>query len=121
MPGSGEGTPSCCYKLKGTEFTVEWIVYDADEAIKAIAAKQPIQDIHKTAHVHLAPTKLAGGAGERVLGLHFYPDDHVEFEFRNDLRGTRTKHKTQSKETRMAEAWQIGEACREDATEPDAP
>jgi len=89
MPGSGEGSLSCCYKLKGTEFTVEWIVYDADEAIKAIAAKQPIQDIHKTAHVHLAPTKLAGGAGERVLGLHFYPDDHVEFEFRNDLRGTR--------------------------------
>lgn len=89
MPGSGEGRLSCCYKLKGTEFTVEWIVYNADEAIKAIAAQQPIQDIRKTTRVHLAPTKLAGGAGERVLGLHFYPDDHIEFEFRNDLRGTR--------------------------------
>ena len=119
MSGSGEGTPSCCYKLKGTEFTVEWIVYEADEAIKNLYA--PVQKIHNVTHVYLAPTQPAGGAGERVLGPHFYPDDHVEFEFRNDLRGTRTKHKTQSKETRMAEAWQIGEACRENATEPDAP
>ena len=87
--GVGAGSLSCCYKLKGTDFTVEWAVYDGDEAIKAIDAKKKIQLIHKTTRVHLAPTKLAGGVGERVLGLHFYPDDHVEFEFRNDLRGTR--------------------------------
>ena len=87
MPGSGEGSLSCCYKLKGTEFTVEWSVVDQDEFLKDIYA--PLKTIHKVTHVHLAPTKLAGGAGERVLGLHFYPDDHVEFEFRNDLRGTR--------------------------------
>jgi hypothetical protein len=92
QPGSGEGSLSCCYKLKGTDFTVEWAVYDADEAIKAIDAKQKIQLIHKTTRVHLAPTKLAGGVGERVLGLHFYPDDHVQFEFRNDLRGTRIEY-----------------------------
>jgi len=28
----------------------------------------------------------------RVLGLHFYPDDHVEFEFRTDLQGTRIEY-----------------------------
>ncbi|GAB3626079.1 hypothetical protein PTE30175_00924 [Pandoraea terrae] len=87
MPGSGEGRLSCCYTLKGTEFTVDWYVYDQDEFMKNPYA--PIKKIHKVSHVRLPPTKLTGGAGERVLGLHFYPDDHVEFEFRNDLRGTR--------------------------------
>ncbi|WP_051003509.1 DUF3304 domain-containing protein [Cupriavidus sp. BIS7] len=87
MPGSGEGSLSCCYKLKGTEFMVKWEVYDADEAIKDLYA--PIKKIHKETTVHLPPTKVNGGPGTRVLGLHFYPDDHVEFEFRTDLRGTR--------------------------------
>nr|WP_019447258.1 DUF3304 domain-containing protein [Cupriavidus sp. BIS7] len=87
MPGSGAGRLSCCYKLKGTEFMVKWEVYDVDEAIKDLYA--PIKKIHKEATVHLPPTKIKGGPGTRVLGLHFYPDDHVEFEFRNDLRGTR--------------------------------
>ena len=89
MPGAGQGSLSCCYKLKRTDFTVYWYVYDADLAIKAIDAKQPIQDIHKITKVHLPATKVAGGAGTRILGLHFYPDDHIEFEFRQDLGGTR--------------------------------
>jgi len=87
MPGSGAGSLSCCYKLKGTEFTVKWDVYDADEAIKDLYA--PIRKLHKEATVSLPPTQINGELGMRVLGLHFYPDDHVEFEFRNDLRGTR--------------------------------
>ena len=90
MPGSGQGSLSCCYKLKGTDFTVKWDVYDADEAIKDLYA--PIRKIHKVTEVHLPPTKLEGGAGTRILGLHFYPDDHIEFEFRNDLRGTRIEY-----------------------------
>jgi hypothetical protein len=92
MPGSGQGSLSCCYKLKGTDFTVDWYVYDADLAIKAIAAQQPIQDIHKITEVHLPPTKAPGSIGGRVLGLHFYPDDHIEFEFRDDLQGTRIEY-----------------------------
>jgi len=92
MPGSGEGRLSCCYSLKGTEFTVKWDVYDADEAIRSLDAGERIQKISKTTHVHLPPTKIKGEAGMRVLGLHFYPDDHVEFEFRTDLRGTRIEY-----------------------------
>ena len=45
--------------------------------------------IHKVTPVHFPPTKVRGGAGARNLGLHFYPDDHIEFEFRHDLSGTR--------------------------------
>ncbi|WP_369679593.1 hypothetical protein [Burkholderia ubonensis] len=89
-PGSGEGSLSCCYKLKGTDFTVDWEVYDADEAVKNIYA--PIKKIKKKSSVKLSPTKISGGAGEVVLAVHFYPDDHVEFEFRNDLSGTRIEY-----------------------------
>ncbi|WP_321901736.1 DUF3304 domain-containing protein [Burkholderia cenocepacia] len=89
MPGAGEGSLSCCYKLKGTDFTVDWEIYDADEAIKAIDAQKPIETIHKITQVHFPKTKISGGAGEVVLAVHFYPDYHVEFEFRNDLSGSR--------------------------------
>ncbi|MDN7619601.1 hypothetical protein QZM39_07135 [Burkholderia cenocepacia] len=89
MPGAGAGRLSCCYKLKGTDFTVDWEIYDADEAIKAIDARKPIETIHKITQVHFPKTKISGGAGEVVLAVHFYPDYHVEFEFRNDLSGSR--------------------------------
>jgi len=87
MPGSGEGSLSCCYKLKGTEFTVKWVAVDQDEFLKDPYG--PLKEIHKETTVHLPPTEVKGGPGTRVLGLHFHPDDHVEFEFRTDLRGTR--------------------------------
>ena len=87
MPGAGAGSLDCCYTLKGTDFTVKWDVYDQDKAMRNPYA--PIDMIHKVTQVHLPPTKISGGAGERILGLHFYPDDHIEFEFRNDLSGTR--------------------------------
>jgi hypothetical protein len=92
MPGAGQGRLSCCYKLKGTDFTIDWYVYDADLAIKAIGAHRPIQDIHKITQVHLSPREVQSSAGTRTLGLHFYPDDHIEFEFRNDLQGTRIEY-----------------------------
>lgn len=85
-PGSGAGRLSCCYSLKGTEFTVDWRVYDVDEGESVYA---PIKYIEKKTEVHLPPTEVKGGPGTRILGLHFYPDDHVEFEFRTDLRGSR--------------------------------
>ncbi|MBR7943617.1 hypothetical protein [Burkholderia cenocepacia] len=87
MPGAGEGSLSCCYALKGTDFTVDWEIYDQDEFIKNPYA--PIKKIRKTTQVHFPKTKISGGAGEVVLAVHFYPDYHVEFEFRNDLSGSR--------------------------------
>ncbi|UXU90398.1 DUF3304 domain-containing protein [Burkholderia sp. S-53] len=89
-PGAGAGRLSCCYKLKGTDFTVDWEVYDADEAIKDLYA--PIKKIHKTTEVKFPPTKVRGGAGEDVLAVHFYPDDHIEFEIRNDMSGSRISY-----------------------------
>jgi len=91
MPGAGQGRLSCCYQLKGTEFTVKWEIYDADEAIRSLRAREPIKSLHKSMQVHLPPTKVNSGR-LLVLGLHFYPDDHVEFEFRTDLGGTRIEY-----------------------------
>ena len=85
-PGSGEGRVSCCYTLKGTEFTVDWEVYDIDEITDIYA---PLRKIHKTAKVYFPEEKIPGGAGDVTLAAHFYPDDHVEFEFREDLSGSR--------------------------------
>ncbi|KVU70031.1 hypothetical protein WK73_22965 [Burkholderia ubonensis] len=86
-PSAGAGSLSCCYKLKGTSLTVDWEVYDQDEFMKDPYAQ--IKKIHKRTEVRFPPTKVVGGAGEVVLAVHFYPDDHVEFEFRNDMSGTR--------------------------------
>ncbi len=86
-PGSGEGSLSCCYELKGTEFEVEWSAYDADIASRDLYA--PIKMIKTTTKVHIPPTKIEGGSGSRILGLHFYPDGHIEPEFRTDLGGSR--------------------------------
>ncbi|MGS0891840.1 hypothetical protein ACVBGC_04645 [Burkholderia stagnalis] len=86
-PSAGTGSLSCCYKLKGTDFTVDWEVYDQDEFMKDPYA--PIKKIHKKTEVKFPPTKVKGGAGEVVLAVHFYPDDHIEFEVRNDMSGTR--------------------------------
>ncbi|WP_309806289.1 MULTISPECIES: hypothetical protein [unclassified Caballeronia] len=60
-PSAGEGRLSCCYKLKGTDFTVEWEVYDADDAIKALDAQEQIETVHKLTRVHVPPTKVSGG------------------------------------------------------------
>ena len=78
--------------MKGTDFTVDWYVYDADLAIKAIDTQQPIQDIHKTTRVHLPPTKVASGPGERILGLHFYPNDHIELELMRGFGKSRIEY-----------------------------
>jgi hypothetical protein len=75
--------------LKGTDFTVEWDVYDADEAIKSLDAHEKIRTIHKSANVHMPPVKRSAKAGTDVLAVHFYPDDYIEFEFRSDFSGTR--------------------------------
>jgi hypothetical protein len=86
-PGSGEGRLSCCYGLKGTEFEVEWEAYDADIASRNLYA--PIKKIKTTTKLSIPPTKMPSGSGIRVLGLHFYPDGHIEPEFRSDLGGSR--------------------------------
>ncbi|EKS9887621.1 MULTISPECIES: DUF3304 domain-containing protein [Burkholderia] len=75
MPGGGGGV-TCCYQLKGTDFTVKWDYYDVDQWHKGDE-----QTFHAEAKVALPPSKVPENVGTRILAVHFYPDRHVELQF----------------------------------------
>ncbi|MEM5326216.1 hypothetical protein VSR34_06345 [Paraburkholderia sp. JHI2823] len=79
-PGAGGGSLACCYKLKGTEFTVKWDYYDVDQAI---AGKE--QMFHAEAKVVMPPSPVPENVGTRILEVHFFPDRHVEMQFPGEL------------------------------------
>jgi len=79
-PGGGGGRLSCCYALKGTEFTVKWDYYDADQWTMSDSHMQ-----HAEATVLMPPSKSPGDVGARILEVHFFPDHHVEFQFPGEL------------------------------------
>ncbi len=79
-PGGGGGRLSCCYKLKGTEFTVKWDYYDAD---KWTMENSHVQ--HAEAKVSMPPSPVPEKVGTRIFEVHFYPDHHVEFQFPGGL------------------------------------
>ncbi|MCA8409379.1 hypothetical protein LGN09_31165 [Burkholderia cenocepacia] len=75
MPGGGGGV-TCCYQLKGTDFTVKWDYYDVDQWHNGDE-----QTFHAEAKVKLSPSKVPGKVGTRIVAVHFYPDRHVELQF----------------------------------------
>ncbi|MEC4772157.1 hypothetical protein [Burkholderia cenocepacia] len=75
MPGGGGGV-SCCYQLKGTDFTVKWDYYDVDQWHNGDE-----QTFHAEAKVTLSPSKVPEKVGTRIVAVHFYPDRHVELQF----------------------------------------
>lgn len=78
MPGTGAGSLSCCYRLKGTEFTVKWSYYDADAWHKGDRRK-----FHAEARVSMPAS--TDPSGRNILDVHFFPDRHVEFQFPGSL------------------------------------
>ncbi|ABX16598.1 conserved hypothetical protein [Burkholderia multivorans ATCC 17616] len=75
LPGGGGGV-TCCYKLKGTEFTVKWNYVDVDQWHKGNE-----QTLHAEAKVTMPPSQVPEKVGDRILEVHFYPDRHVELQF----------------------------------------
>lgn len=75
MPGGGGGV-TCCYQLKGTDFTVKWDYYDVDQWHKGDE-----QTFHAEAKVTLPPSMVPEKVGTRIVAVHFYPDRHVELQF----------------------------------------
>ncbi|MDN7584612.1 MULTISPECIES: DUF3304 domain-containing protein [Burkholderia cepacia complex] len=75
MPGGGGGV-TCCYQLKGTDFTVKWDYYDVDQWHNGDE-----QTFHAEAKVTLPPSKVPEKVGTRIVAVHFYPDRHVELQF----------------------------------------
>ncbi|MGU7776013.1 DUF3304 domain-containing protein [Burkholderia sp. MR1-5-21] len=79
-PGAGGGSVTCCYKLKGSEFTVKWKYYDADQWTMDDSHTQQVET-----KVVMPPSTIPEKVGSRILEVHFYPDRHVEFQFPGEL------------------------------------
>jgi hypothetical protein len=79
-PGEGGGSVTCCYKLRGTEFTVKWNYYDVDQWHKGDEKM-----FHAEAKVSMPSSQTPEKVGTRILEVHFYPDRHVEFQFPGGL------------------------------------
>lgn len=86
--GGGEGSVSCCYTLKGTEFVVKWKGGDADLMRKHMYdGKFDEVMFNKEAKMHFPATDVPKGDGPVILELHIYPDEHMELALSRDLFG----------------------------------
>ncbi len=86
--GGGEGSVTCCYTLKGTDFTVEWSGVDGEEAIKHLTdGKMDELVFKKNTEVHFSPAEIPKGDGPVYLELHIYPDEHMEMALSRTLIG----------------------------------
>ena len=86
--GGGEGSVSCCYRLKGTDFKVEWTGVDGEEAIKHMFdGKYDEVVFKKETPVHFPPSAIPAGDGPLYLELHIYPDEHMEIALSRKLLG----------------------------------
>ncbi|WP_422387736.1 hypothetical protein [Burkholderia multivorans] len=69
---------------KGTNFKVQWTYYDADDWRPGEQVKKQQAE----ANASLAPTNVPDAIGSRILGIHFYPDHHVELAFSGEMLGS---------------------------------
>lgn len=61
-PGGGEGTVTCCFTLRGTDFAVKWSGLDGEEAIRHLYdGKMDELFFHKEARVHFPASDLPPG------------------------------------------------------------
>jgi len=86
--GGGEGSVSCCYSLKGTDFTAKWRAADSEILRKHLDDENTDQYFFtREKTVHFPPTKIPSGDGPLYLELHIYPDEHVEMALSRKLLG----------------------------------
>lgn len=86
--GGGEGSGTCCYTLKGTDFVVKWSGADGEEAIKHLYDGKLDEVIfHKETKVHFPAAQIPSGDGPLYMELHIYPDEHMEIALSRKLLG----------------------------------
>ncbi|CAB3742721.1 hypothetical protein LMG3458_05993 [Achromobacter deleyi] len=86
--GGGEGSGSCCYTLKGTDFSVAWRGADGEEIRKHVYdGKLDEVFFNKTTALHFPATEVPSGKGPLYLQLHIYPDEHMELALGRKLLG----------------------------------
>lgn len=93
IAGGGEGSVTCCYRLKGTDFKVEWTGSDTEEIRKHMSngrisdEKLDALMFNKETSVHFPPSAIPPGDGPLYLELHIYPDEHMEIALSRKLLG----------------------------------
>lgn len=86
--GGGEGSVSCCYTLKGTEFTVTWRGADGEQVRQHVYDGKLDEVIfEKMTPVHFPATGIPAGDAPLYLELHIYPDEHMELALSRKLLG----------------------------------
>lgn len=86
--GGGEGSVSCCYTLKGTEFTVTWRGADGEQARRHMFdGKLDKVIFQKTTQVYFPASAIPAGDAPLYLELHIYPDEHMELALSRKLLG----------------------------------
>ncbi|CAB3909959.1 DUF3304 domain-containing protein [Achromobacter animicus] len=86
--GGGEGSVSCCYSLKGTDFRIKWRGGDADLMRKHMYDGK-FDDVifTKETKARLQDQGPPPGDGPVILELHIYPDEHMELALSRQLLG----------------------------------
>ncbi|CUJ57285.1 DUF3304 domain-containing protein [Achromobacter sp. 2789STDY5608621] len=86
--GGGEGSVTCCYSLKGTDFKVEWRGADG-EKVREHMFDGKLDEVmfNKQTPVHFPATDVPPGEGPLYLELHIYPDEHMELALSRKLLG----------------------------------
>ncbi|WP_025141183.1 DUF3304 domain-containing protein [Achromobacter sp. DH1f] len=86
--GGGEGSATCCYSLKGTDFKVLWRGADGEKAKQHMFDGKLDEVIfNKETPVHFPATQVPPGDGPLYLELHIYPDEHMELALSRKLLG----------------------------------
>ncbi|ALM84295.1 DUF3304 domain-containing protein [Bordetella sp. N] len=86
--GAGEGSVSCCYSLKGTEFTAKWRATDSEILRQHLDEGNTAQYYFtREKTVTFPPEQIPPGDGPLYLELHIYPDEHVEMALSRKLLG----------------------------------
>lgn len=87
-PGGGEGSVTCCFTLKGTEFTVDWRGVDAELLRKHLHdGKADSLYFDRHGAINFPAAEIPAGDGPLYLELHIYPDEHMELALSRKLLG----------------------------------
>ncbi|HEY4291979.1 hypothetical protein [Luteibacter sp.] len=86
---SGQGSSTCCYTLRGTEFTVTWDYYDQDEWLRTpqkYLGEKKARRYHGETKVSYRPTEsIPRDTLAPTFAIHIFPDHHVELGFPEEI------------------------------------
>ncbi|MGO4396745.1 hypothetical protein [Achromobacter sp. PAB15] len=87
-PGGGEGSVTCCFTLKGTEFIADWRGVDA-ELLRTHLHDGKADSLYfdRQRAINFPAAEIPPGDGPLYLELHIYPDEHMELALSRKLLG----------------------------------